>query len=53
MFVPHKYLHVLAENCGHPQGATNIEDMYSMLYRVSNTNTSSLMKTEKCRSFKN
>jgi hypothetical protein len=32
------FLHVSAANCSHLQGATNFEDMYSMLCRLSNIN---------------
>jgi hypothetical protein len=31
-------LYVLAVNCSHPQGATSVEDMYSVLYRLPNAN---------------
>jgi hypothetical protein len=27
---------ISAVNCGHPQGATNVEDKYSLLCRLSN-----------------
>jgi hypothetical protein len=30
-------LHVSAVNCSHLQGATSVEGMYSVLYRLSNT----------------
>jgi hypothetical protein len=31
-------LHVSAAKCTHLQGATNVEDIYSMLHRLSNIN---------------
>jgi hypothetical protein len=35
-------LHVSAANCSHLQGATSVEDMYTVLYRLSNIDSKNI-----------